>query len=143
MMARPLIRSLATPDIGHVRAAHVAGLRHLAERQDVHERLLAVERRQHGVQIFGRFAAQAPHIDDREYPAIHRHEMRCEGDKNGRYSPESRPLLLCLSFVARDPTRVIGCASQHGDNADLSGGRGDILVSNLTARICPAWRRRT
>jgi hypothetical protein len=30
-----------------------------------------------------------------------------------------------------------------GDNADFGGGHGDILVSNLTARISPAWRLST
>ena len=63
-------------DEGHVGAADVAGLRHLPERQHVHERLRAISLLEDCMQILRRAAAEAAHVYGREDPAVHRDEMR-------------------------------------------------------------------
>ena len=61
MMARPGDAILGDADEGHVGAAHVARLRHLAERQHVHERLVRVGLRQDRVQVFRATAWRRAH----------------------------------------------------------------------------------
>src|SRR5260221_359968 len=72
----PVVRH---PDERHVGAAHMAGLRHFAERQDMHERLPRVRLQQDRMQILGR-GLEPAHVDRRENSAVHGHEMRREAD---------------------------------------------------------------
>ena len=57
----------------------MAGLRHFAERQDMHERLPRVRLQQDRMQILGR-GLEPAHVDRRQDSPVHGHEMRREAD---------------------------------------------------------------
>ena len=89
---------LGDADEGHVGAAHVPGLRRLAERQHMHERLVRVGLLKDRMEVLRPTASRAAHIDGRQDAAVHRHEMRREAHDH-----------LAAGGLARIPGRARPC----------------------------------
>ena len=84
----------------------MARLRRLAEREHVHERLLGVGLGDNRMQVLRRAIPPAAHVDGRKNAAVHRHEVRREGDDD-LAARGARELLIELGHVAM-PADPIG-----------------------------------
>ena len=121
MMARPSMRSLVSPMKVKLRAAHVAGLRHLPEGQHVHERLVRVGLRKDRVKVLRRLLDPA-HINGRQDPAVHGHEVGREADDHLAAGGE-REFLVELGHVAVAADAVGVEAFRHFGEQHLLLGR--------------------